>query len=446
MTQAPAPGASTPEACATPPRSFQGVPGSPLPWAWLILSCVAVVVLRRPDVLLNPQFWAEDGKIWFANARNLGAWPSLFLPQNGYLQTVSRLAAAWAVMLPMRFAPLVFNIVAIAVQILPVLLLNSARGRALVPSLAARSLLSVLYIAQPYTTEVHANLTNAQWHLAVSAALTCCFACWGNRWQKVLDIALVALSCLSGPFCILLLPCIAWLAWRRRDRRTAWLLGMLLAGACLQLYLAVPQMGVSRAVAPLGATWQGFLRIIGGQVVLAGLLGDAWRHVYALGQWREGFVLPLLATVTGAAIVLRALRVGGDAAVGFILFCGLVLGAAMLSPQLSRTAQWVTWEAPHAGERYSFLPVLGFYVALVCILARDPVRIARWSAATMLAIVVVVAIPVSWRIRPFQDLGYAEQVDRYANARPGEMVTIPINPPGWSMQLRKPAAPEAPPR
>lgn len=394
--------------------------------------------MRRPDVVLNPQFWAEDGRIWFANAHNLGAWHSLFLPQNGYLQTVSRLVAAVATLLPMQHAPLVFNLAAIVIQILPVMLLNGARGRALVPSLPARVVFSVLYIAQPYTTEVHANLTNAQWHLAVSAALVCCLDGWKNRWQAVSDLALVALSCLSGPFCILLLPGVAWLAYRRRDGRTAWLLGLLVVCAAVQLSLVIPQMGVSRAVAPLGATWQGFMRIAGGQVVFAALLGDAWTHVYLLPAWRTGVVLPLVATVVGAGVLVRAVQAGDDAAISFMVFALLALMAGMLSPQLSTTAQWVVWEAPHAGERYSFLPMLGFYTALMCVAGRDRFPASRALAIGMLVCVVLVALPASWKIRPLADLEYRQHVDAYAEARPGDVVRIPINPPGWFMELRKP--------
>lgn len=56
----------------------------------------------------------------------------------------------------------------------------------------------------------------------------------------------------------------------------------------------------------------------------------------------------------------------------------------------------------------------------------------------MLACVILVAIPTSWRIRPFEDFAYRQHVDAYAKARPGDVVRIPINPPGWFMELRKP--------
>ncbi len=36
------------------------------------LIAFAVLVSRQPDRLLNAQFWAEDGTIFYANAYNLG--------------------------------------------------------------------------------------------------------------------------------------------------------------------------------------------------------------------------------------------------------------------------------------------------------------------------------------------------------------------------------------
>lgn len=406
-------------------------------WLLLILVCAAIVIVRRPDVVMNPQFWAEDGKVWFANANNLGVLHSLLLPQNGYLQTVSRLVAAVATVVPIKFAPLVFNLAAVAIQILPVMLLNGKRGRVLVPSTAARIVISLLYLAQPYTTEVHANLTNAQWHLAVSAALVLCFKDWRGKLQKMLDVSLFALFGLSGPFCILLLPVAAWLLYRRRDPRTTWLVALLAVATVIQTSLAIPQMGVSRAVAPLGASWEVFTRVTGGQIVLAGLLGNAWTHVYLSPYWREAPLLPLSVMFAGIGILARAMRSGSTEAACFISFTLLVFGAALLSPQLASTAQWEVWQVPHAGERYSFLPILGLYVALVVLVVCDSKKMVRRFAVIALGIVFIVAIPASWRIRPFQDLEFQRYADEYLRAQPGDVVRIPLNPPGWFMELRK---------
>src|SRR3546814_12921935 len=99
-----------------------------------------------------------------------------------------------------------------------------------------------------------------------------------------------------------------------------------------------------------------------------------FRSVHLLSAWRDGVGLPLIATAVGAGLLLRAVRSGGDAAISFMSFTLLVFTAALLSPQLSTTAQWATWVVPHAGERYSFLPILGFYAALLCEIGRASCR------------------------------------------------------------------------
>ena len=76
--------------------------------------------MRRPDALLNAQFWAEDGAFWYADAYNAGPWISLFQPENGYFQTISRLVAGISLLFPLRDAPLFFNVAAITIQALPV--------------------------------------------------------------------------------------------------------------------------------------------------------------------------------------------------------------------------------------------------------------------------------------------------------------------------------------
>jgi hypothetical protein len=62
----------------------------------------------------------------------------------------------------------------------------------------------------------------------------------------------------------------------------------------------------------------------------------------------------------------------------------------------------------------------------------------------MLACVVLVAIPASWRIRSFEDFAYRQHVEEYTEVRPGGVVRIPINPPGWFMELRKPVDADKP--
>src|SRR6266481_9192919 len=127
-----------------------------------------ILFSRRPDAILNPQFYAEDGTYWYADAYHFGL-RCLFMPEAGYLHTVPRLVALFTLLFPLAVAPLIMNICALFVQILPVSLFLSARVRSI--PLPIRLLGSFLYLALPNSAEIHANTTNIQWHLALVVLL-----------------------------------------------------------------------------------------------------------------------------------------------------------------------------------------------------------------------------------------------------------------------------------
>lgn len=54
-------------------RLLRGRLGAAGPAAAMMVVGVVIVISRRPDAVTNAQFWAEDGKYWFAAAYNHGA-------------------------------------------------------------------------------------------------------------------------------------------------------------------------------------------------------------------------------------------------------------------------------------------------------------------------------------------------------------------------------------
>src|SRR5262245_42079804 len=80
-----------------------------------LLMC-ALFVLRRPDALLNPQFWAEDGNVLFQNQLIHGGWSLAIQPYRGYFILDSRLAAAFATLFPIGWAPLIYNLFSIVIE------------------------------------------------------------------------------------------------------------------------------------------------------------------------------------------------------------------------------------------------------------------------------------------------------------------------------------------
>ena len=269
----------------------------------IFITAFAILISRRPDALLNAQFWAEDGAVWYAQAYNLGIMHSLVLPHTGYFQTVSRLTAGVAQFFPLIWAPLLFNITAIFIKILPVNLNTTSRFSKLIPSLATRLFLALVYLSIPNSYEVHANITNAQWHLAILACMIVLATPSRLAVWRLFDVGFILLSALSGPFSIFLAPITALLWWLRRERWTFLLLLCLSIGSLVQGIAILLTGHSNRPDTPLGATPELFAKILGGQVFLGGLIGQKGYELISSHSLAFS-LLTILAAIAGIAMFL----------------------------------------------------------------------------------------------------------------------------------------------
>ena len=235
------------------------------------LLATAALVSRRPDAVLNAQFYAEDGRLWFADAYNHG-WSPLVWSYNGYHQLTSSMVGVLAQPLGFGAAPLLFNAVALILQILPALFILSSRFEGVVPSLRMRCVIGAMYLAIP-SAEVHANLTNAHWHwalLTLMVILARPAATW--RW-RVVDITVLVLGGLSGPLAIALAPLalVRWVTgrdgWHRTLAVTACLVGAVQA-------ISAVGSAAERSHAPLGGDLRVLAQMVVNRVVLTGMSGQ----------------------------------------------------------------------------------------------------------------------------------------------------------------------------
>jgi hypothetical protein len=74
-----------------------------------------MLLVRCPATLLHPEFWGENGPIWYAD-RLLRRLALALFPQNGYLLTISRLLALLAQGFPLQWGPALFTAAALIVQ------------------------------------------------------------------------------------------------------------------------------------------------------------------------------------------------------------------------------------------------------------------------------------------------------------------------------------------
>jgi hypothetical protein len=398
-------------------------------FAWQVTIFVAAlfaIFTRLPGALLHPQFFAEDGWVWYEQAYNLHWLRSLFIPQAGCLYIFPRLVAGISLLFPMQWAPLIMNFAGAVIQALPVSALLSRRCSSWGP-LPVRMLMAALYIAIPDAPEIHVVLTNAVWHLALLQALLA-FSLPPLSWRgRVSDIILFGVGGITGPFSILLLPAVVAYWWFRRQRWTLVVLTPMFAGALIQ---GLSILHTVRTRAPLGATPLRLLRIIAGSIFIDSMVGTGGPNLR--------IPLLLVAAIGGLFILVWGWRSAPLAVRLYIVFAIIVLMAALRDPLLlpSNTPRWEML-ANAMGIRYWFLPSLMFLWCAVWCASGGRSRLVRFAGLGVL-LLMMVGVVRKWIYPPWPSSQFSAEVERFKSLKTGERMTFSVyDPGGRRMELTK---------
>src|SRR5215472_9552400 len=400
-----------------------------------VVFLVALLILfsRRPDALLNPQFYAEDGTYWYVNAYESGV-RCLLMPNGGYLNTLSRVIGLFAQLVPFAWAPLVMILAALAAHILPVNIFLSSRFSAI--PIETRLLGCLIYLGVPNSFEIHANTTNIQWHLALAGFLLL-LAPPQSRVGRIFDVGVWGLSVLDGPLGVFLIPVAGILRWKRRDKQSLAALAVLLPGAVVQILFIV--LSGSRPSSPNGAGIERLTRILGGQVFLSSLLGLRTFIQLYFAHVSYLFLVQVVALVIGLSVVCYAAFYAPLELKLFLLYAATALVLALARPYAivrGNYEQWGLMLTPGITNRYWFFPMLAFLACLIWMVSAARARVARCAALVLLALLPV-GMYRDWIYRPFPDLDFREFAADLERAAPGTRITIPINPVTWEMQFTK---------
>jgi hypothetical protein len=407
-------------------------------WSWLplfgTLLAAALIVTRRPDAITHAQFWAEDGKLFYANVYNHGVLATLTVPQAGYFVELPVLAAGLARLVALAHAPLVLNLVGILTRALPVGLLLSRRAETISPDLRIRALLAALYIALPGAAEANANAVNAMWYLAMGAVLVLMLQPPRGTVGRLLDIAILILFSVTGVFVIALAPlALVYRRWRGPRAISDTKLVILTAGAVLQLFaLSVLQYhlpaGFNATPRPSGTlhgSVQLFLQILGTRVIAEPIIGN----VTAVSITAAGFIGAF--GIVGAWTAIRR----GSAELRLMI----AFGAAVFVMSLLRPigTGWPGLLLAGADSRYFVIPQFAAIATLVWACGYN--RHKSWSLLYVVPLLYMctISIPNEWKYPPFGRTDYAWRVVRFERDRPGTTVVFPIEPVGWFMTLKK---------
>lgn len=418
---------------ATLPQSARPIssPHSVTPAALQLLVFIAafvVIALRRPDALFHARFYAEDGAIFYATAYNYGWWHVLFSPYQGYIHLLPRLVAGAALAVPLAFAPLVENIVAIALEAVPACLLLSPAWERW-GSLRFRAVLACIYLALPNAGEIIGSITESQWILALCALLIVLAPVPRSKTTRALHGCLVALSSFTGPFCVFLLPFAVWKLACERGRWRKAITAILLIGALAQL-AAYATHSWHRAHGPLGAGVGPLLRILGSQVYLGTLIGG---NSLAMNAPRAA----LVAGILGTAFLLCIFMASRAELRALQIFAAAIFLAAITNPVASPPHGDTVWQwlARVSETRYWFFPCLAsaWSIAIGIHSRHQLLKII----AVPLAGLMVLGIARDFRQPRREGFQFALHVQQFEQAPRGTTVAIPIYPRGWQAILVK---------
>lgn len=410
---------------------------------WFLLAVFVlaslVTVFRRVEVITDPQFYAEDGVFWYAEAYHSDSQLSLFLsPKQAYFQTISRVGAFVAMPFDIQYGPIIFNLIAIIITVLPVVFFLSSRFKTLVPKISHRVFLSFAYLCLPGASEVHANLTNAHWHLALLMILVIIAPASKHIAWKVFDAASLLIAGLSGPFVFFALPLLAIYMYAKSSKGKLFSFAVLVVTFLIQLYsfLFMLDTGAPRSDAPLGASVVTFSTILGGNVFLKGMLGpQITNEIRDLRFWENG-VLPIVVSVLGLAVLWYFFRKAKLEARLFVGFLFIVFLGSLISPQAHVTKpQWEVMSGGSSG-RYYYLPIIGWITVLASLFILEKRAALKIAFGCCILFFTFVAVPKDFEVKKLHNYHFREQVAVFHALPQGESYTFKI-PPSWKMTLIK---------
>lgn len=336
------------------------------PWG-LFIAYVLVTFLKAPRLFTSPRFWAEDGVVYFLQARAHTLSEAMWAMPLGYLSLPANLAGMFSAQLPLLYATYGNLVVALSIQML--LFWVVFANRFFDGDRLKQGILLFIPVLVIQSAETWLNAINSQFWLALAAAYV--LASPGGVFsvkRHTANGAVLLLAGLSGPVSAFLAP--LFVLRGLAERRWVWLAYALPVSLGALIVLAAPSAGARTLSFPtdifaIASLFQIFVNNLCVECALV-LYPDA-------EAYRHFFWLALLIPLGGYAwAYLRANKMGrwlilASSALLVLSFVGM-LGKEQLLQGL-----------PYMGSRYFFAPASLFFAAMLC--GRDSSRrgMASWA-------------------------------------------------------------------
>lgn len=399
---------------------------------WGALAVLLLLAIsRRPDVIHNAQFWAEDGNVWYKNAYEQGLGHTLFQTYAGYFAVVHRLVAGLSLSLPIYYTPLFFNIVSLGFLLLPAVIALSSRFKTIVKNKYWVLPVCLAYIGMLNVEEIYGNLANIQWPLALTAFLVLFLEKPKNIYWKIFDGFVLAAMGLSSPACILLSPIALYLWYKKRESQQRNNFFLLAGLALLQMSAIAFFSHYDRVGSQPDANVLDLIRMLVGQVFTGGLLGAGF-----VKSFYENNLLLYISFTAGLALLAYGFVKGPLWLKAFIVFSGFMFFSMLISLKPAPNDNvWSLLTHKDAGQRYWLTPIFGWLATLTWLSFNAKLKAIKYVAIAAL-VLLPIGIVTNWTIAPYANTEFQTYGRRFDAGVPGETFQLPINP-GWTLELTK---------
>jgi hypothetical protein len=389
----------------------------------VVVVAAAIYFIRMPGVFTNPQFWGEDGGLFFAQSLTDG-WVSVLYPGAGYLTLITRAISNLARYFGAAPAPAIYNYSAVAIALASVWVLTSPRL-----DLPYKPIAALAVVVTPMGFEVLGGLANTQWILPVVVAAIILMRPHDKSTILYVEAIFVFFVSLTGPFSVFLAPLTFALAFFSDDyarRRRLKLFGAVLSlGAVIQISSMITVEGgvfYPWSLSAMPYPWYLWitlpverpLQIFGGSVTN-----------WFLPNWKGAAA----ALVVGATFVALTVLSPRRISLAFLLALGF---AITLSGMLKYRELLPLLMAP-GNQRYFYAQSV-FVVFIV--LALPQTKFWRSAIAATVILTEIASIKTWAKTEKItEDLHwaiYATAIDHGGIPDP-----IPINPNSWTVDLKK---------
>jgi hypothetical protein len=426
---------------------LQNISNMPIFHIILYTLLALLLMLRRPDAILNPQPWAEDGAV-FLQAAIESSYHSIFALYAGYLHFIPRLTALFALQLGLAIAPLIMNLIALLITVACASYFFNKDFRFIVKNDSLRFFISIVIVCMPIS-EIWLNITNIQWLLLIYLTL------WSLNLSynfdpifdnlgvtSILQVIFLALAFFSCPLSIIVLPFLIRAIVKKTVNGTIFKMQ--------SLYVLIPALSLALHMAISLINNVGNKRLPGLYDLSAYISNSIISYFYypasnlSILNFDNTYHYDLLLffSFLVLSIILIQSYLLGDHRVDAFIISLIAIGILITAVSRPQVIDILIHAAPRSmGGRYSLFPVTFLLIVLVRNLEKygSGQRHSRHTGLKalnlgcyLILILFMINVFINFHIPALEDKDFAYYA-KYYEPRGGQTGVIPINPSGWQM-------------